>query len=75
VVGKDPLVEALSVTNLQPIVVLYGEPGTNYLVESVREFGNTNVWQMAWQGNLTNLSQRITLAATTNRHTFFRARH
>jgi hypothetical protein len=75
VIANEPLLEALSVTNLQPVILLYGEPGTNYLVESKREFGNTNQWQMAWQGALSNLSERITLPATTNRHTFFRGSH
>ena len=72
VVGNEPLVEVLMSTNQQPMLVLYGEPGPNYLIQSTTDLQNTNLWQTAWQGTLTNLIQVIG-PATSSQGTYFRA--
>ena len=74
VVANEPLVEALTSTNQQPLLVLYGQVGwTNLVQVSTDPLGGSNTWQTAWQGTLTNLFQTIQPVAPTNADLFFRA--
>jgi hypothetical protein len=73
VVGREPLLESLLSTNLERSLILYGEPGSGYLVESTTDPSDENSWQPVWQGTLTTLSLSIAPATLTNDITFFRA--
>ena len=72
IIGNEPLLEAVMSTNQQRLLVLYGEPGTGYVVESSFSPTNTGPWQIAWQGSLSNLS--VTLQPPgTNGTIYYRA--
>ncbi len=74
VVGSEPLLEPFPSAHYNHSLVLYGLPGTNYLVESTSDEGQVKQWQAAWQGTLTNLFQVIHPDGNiTNRLTLFRA--
>jgi hypothetical protein len=74
IVGEEPLLEAGLNTNRAPVLVFFGHPGTNYVVETNEDIGNTNGWQPAWQWTMTNLVQTFEAPGGTNRMMFFRAR-
>jgi hypothetical protein len=68
VVGNEPLVEALPATNL----FLYGQIGSNYVLQSIPELGNPiSSWQTVGTFTLTNLSQQIQPPSTNG--LFFRS--
>ncbi len=72
VIADHPLLEALLATNAQRTLILYGKPGTNYVVETTPDLV-TPAWQTFWQGALTNLFQQIDIPGT-NSIIFYRAR-
>jgi hypothetical protein len=73
VVGQELLLEPILSSNQLCNLVLYGQPGTNYRIETSPE-PNGPVWTPAWQGTLSNLFLTINGIATTNQTLFFRAR-
>lgn len=74
VVGEEPLLEAYIGTSGRPALVLYGQIGTNYVIEANADLGNTNGWQPVWQGTLTDLFLLIEPAPGTGQVLFYRAR-
>ncbi len=77
VVANEPLLEALPPTNPQPVLIIYGNPGSNYVVEYTLDSADkSNNWQTVWQGSIpTNLFQVLQPAVPTNRILFFRSSH
>jgi hypothetical protein len=74
VADNGPLLEALPSVNSQPVLVLHGLVGTDYVVESTTDEGLPKTWQTAWEGTLTNSSQAIQPGLVlTNKLTLFRA--
>jgi hypothetical protein len=73
VVSEEPLLQALSATNLFPALILYGEPAANYIIEATPDLQNSNQWQTVWTGSLTNLFQMVMPASSTNYNRFLRA--
>lgn len=74
VVANEPLIEALTSTNQQPLLVLYGQTGSNYIVQaSSLPAGQADNWQTVWQGRLTNLFQVIELPAGSDPGLFYRS--
>jgi hypothetical protein len=67
-------VEALVTTNDNRSLVLYGHPGSSYIVDTATNLVSPIFWQVQWQGPLTNLSQRINNLSVTNEINFYRAR-
>jgi len=60
VVGSQPLLEAAASTNPEPALTLYGQTGSNYLVQAaLSPVGQPSRWQFFWQDTLTNLSQAL----------------
>jgi hypothetical protein len=55
-------------------LVLYGPPGTNYVLEVTDQVGSAPNWQSVWQGPLTNFSQAFDGLSATNATLFYRAR-
>lgn len=72
VVGNEPLLEALVSTNQQRSLVLYGEPGPGYVVQTSPQPDNPALWQTAWQGPLTNLFQTIPAPGGAGGTVFYR---
>ncbi|MEY2407977.1 MAG: hypothetical protein QOF48_647, partial [Verrucomicrobiota bacterium] len=73
IIGNEPLLEAMISTNHQRYLILYGEPGGGYVVESSPLPGGPGPWQVTWQGSLSNLSQTIQPPAATNSTIYYRA--
>jgi hypothetical protein len=74
VLTDEPLLEALRGTNGLPALMLYGTEGTNYVLRSTTDLGDTPPWQTNWQGAVTNnLFRHFDPIGTTNRSLFFRA--
>ena len=73
VVGNEPLLEAIMTTNHQRLLVLYGEPGNGYVVQTSTSLEVPMQWQTAWQGSLTNLSLTIQAPGNTNGSIYYRA--
>ncbi len=72
VVANEPLLEVLTSTNLQPLLILYGQNGSNYVVQSTTDpEGKPGSWQTVWQGQLTNLTQIVPLTITNNHNVLF----
>jgi RHS repeat-associated protein len=61
VIGRQPLLEAFLSTNGEPMLVLYGNPGTNYVVEYRTTLQSGAPWAEYARVTLTNLS--VTLPA------------
>jgi hypothetical protein len=51
IVGEEPLLEAVVNTNLQPAVILYGKPASDYVIET-----RTNFVAGRWATAVTNIS-------------------
>jgi hypothetical protein len=73
VIGAEPLLEAYMGTNGHPVLVLYGQIGTNYVVQATADLSDPASWQTAWQGTLSDLFQVIEPVATADRSQFFPA--
>ncbi len=73
VVGPEPLLEAWLATNQQPMLTIYGNPGTTYEVDYSTNLSNAN-WQSASQVVMTNSFQFINGGGATNQVQFFRAK-
>jgi len=74
IVGEEPLLEALLATNGQRSLILYGKPGSNYVIEARTNLSKGNTWQPVVENiSLTNLFQVLPLPADTNQSIFFRA--
>jgi hypothetical protein len=62
-IGPEPLLEAGQGVNRQPLLTLYGKPGSSYAME-----WRTNLlagaWQYGWRLPMTNLLQNMGIAAT-----------
>ncbi len=72
VVANEPLLEAVASTNLQPFLILYGQTGSNYVVQSTTDPAIQSAsWRTAWQGQPTNLSQVLPLTITNNQNVLF----
>ncbi len=74
IVGQEPLLEALIDTNRQPAMILYGQPGPGYVIESKPALSFVFPWEVAWRGEQTNLFQQLPIITDANRTLFFRAR-
>jgi hypothetical protein len=71
VVGPEPLLEANWGVDRQPLLRLYGKPGSSYAVEwRTNLMGAT--WQFGWRLPMTNLFQDFGIGATSPRQ-FYRA--
>lgn len=73
VVGAAPLLEAFLHTNRQGGLVLYGNPGVTYFLESTTNLSDAASWGLEWQGRLNDLFQVFDLN-NTNQTIFYRAR-
>ena len=71
-VGDEPLLEAVFDSDHHPKLILYGQPGSNYTVESTPSL--TSPWATVASFSMTNLFRPIGEAPTTNQTMFFRAR-
>jgi len=73
VVGQQPLVEVLALADQAPLI-LYGNPGFNYVIESATAMDPHPNWQpIGPPVTLTTLSQTNQLAAPLNSGVFFRS--
>jgi len=73
VVGLEPLLECVRNTNAQPVVILYGEIGPGYSLES-----RSNLTTASWQGmatnfTMTNLSLLVQPPFSPSSQEFYRA--
>jgi hypothetical protein len=73
VLGQEPLLECVSGTNRQPLLLLYGQLGPGYSI-----LWRTNISSGIWQPvltniTMTNLSLAIPPPASTSRQNFYRA--
>ena len=74
VLAEQPLLEAFLGTNRQPALVLYGQVGTNHLLQSTTDLRNPGSWRPVGTVTMTNLWQTFESVVGTNRMLFFRAR-
>ena len=74
IIGNEPLLEAFISTNGYPALVLYGQPGTNYVLEATSDLSDPESWQSAWEGILADLFQLIDPPIGAENAKFFRAR-
>ena len=71
VVGPEPLLEANWGVDRQPLLRLYGKPGSSYAMEW-RTNSMAGAWQFGWRVPMTNLFQDFGIGATNPRQ-FYRA--
>jgi hypothetical protein len=72
-IGTAPLLEALLSSNGSRGLILYGNPGVNYVIESAQLDSGPLSWQTQWQTTVTNLF-RVMAPSNTSSTIFFRAR-
>jgi hypothetical protein len=71
-IGPEPLVDAFQ-TNGQRTLVLYGNVGSHYVVQSTTSTKAPSVWATAFSGTLTNLSLTFPGVAASSSSIFYRA--
>jgi hypothetical protein len=75
VLGAAPLLQASRGNNSLSLLTLYGNLGSNYVVQSTTNLAQPGSWQPAYVLTMTNLTQTFTLGGGTNSPPaqFFRA--
>jgi hypothetical protein len=74
VIEREPLVEALPLTNGRPNLMLYGLPGVSYQVLFTSGLPAVGNWQPIWLGTVpTNLAVSVAGLTNTGPTLFFRA--
>jgi hypothetical protein len=75
IVGREPFLEALLLSTGQRSLRLYGNPGTNYMIETAANLSSETPWEpFITDILLTNLSQLISIPAAATPAVFYRAR-
>jgi hypothetical protein len=75
VIGEQPLLEAMLSTNGQRILILYGRPGTNYIIEATTDLANPLGWQSASPSiGMSNLVQVVDAPTNAGPIIFYRVR-
>jgi hypothetical protein len=66
VVGAEPLLGAALDTNSSVIITLYGNPGSNYVIQNTSDLRPPISWQPAYTVTMTNLTQLFELGNGSN---------
>jgi hypothetical protein len=74
VLGREPLLEATRNPQSQPVVLLYGHPGTNYLILSQANLNAAAPWQQAGSVTPTNEIQALDAVSVDGPAQFYRVR-
>ena len=71
IIGEEPLLEAGFDTNRQPSLILYGQPGPGYVIETATDFGGP--WTTNQSLTLPDLWQPVAVPASAPQQ-FYRAK-
>lgn len=74
VIGDQPLLEAILLTNRQVLLVLYGIPGTTYRIEGTASIAEPVVWMALGSVTLTRFIEVLEPLSPSQPSRFFRAR-
>jgi hypothetical protein len=72
-ISREPLLEMVSGSVHEPVLLLYGRPGTNYMVKWRTNLVSQPSWSSGWEVFMTNVVQTMDIGTTSGPVAFYRA--